>query len=226
VTGHTKVAAQAGEKTELVSQKMTVTKIPVDAKTYGGYVNVSRQDVDWSQPSIMDLLINDLAAQYSIETEHATAQDLLGVAVTGPTIPATPSAEEIAGAFWAAAGQVYNATYGQGRLISITGTDMLGLLGPMFPPVNPSNAQSAGFSASGFGEGAAGAVAGIPVYVSSEMPPQSLIVMSTAAAEVYEDRIGALQVVEPSVLGIQLAYAGYFANLTIQPEGIVKVTAG
>jgi hypothetical protein len=62
------------------------------------------------------------------------------------------------------------------------------------------------------------------VYVTLDMPADTMIVMSTAAAEVYEDRIGALQVVEPSVLGIQVAYAGYFANLTLQPEGIVKVT--
>ena len=41
------------------------------ANTYGGYVNVSRQDIDWSTPSIMDLVITDLAAQYGIVTEAA-----------------------------------------------------------------------------------------------------------------------------------------------------------
>ena len=224
VTSHTRVAAQTAEKTELVSQKMTISKIPVSPKTYGGYVNVSRQDVDWTVPAIMDIVINDLAAQYAIETENATAVDLVAAGVAGPTLPTgTPTPEEIAGAFWAAAGQVYNATYGAGRVIAICGTDMLALLGPLFPPVNPSNAQSAGFAASGFGTGPAGFVAGIPVYVSSEMAAGTLIVMSTAAAEVYEDRIGALQVVAPAALGVQVAYAGYYANLTLQPEGIVKV---
>jgi hypothetical protein len=48
--------------------------------------------------------------------------------------------------------------------------------------------------------------------------------MSTAAAEVYEDRIGSLSVVEPSVLGVQVAYAGLFSPLTIEPLGIIKVT--
>jgi hypothetical protein len=33
-----------------------------------------------------------------------------------------------------------------------------------------------------------------------------------------------LQVVEPSVLGIQVAYAGYFADLVIDPLGIIKIT--
>jgi hypothetical protein len=48
-------------------------------------------------------------------------------------------------------------------------------------------------------------------------------VFSSAAAEVYEDRIGSLQVVEPSVLGLQVAYAGYFTPMTIEGPGIVKI---
>ena len=223
VTSHTLVQPQTAEKTELASQKLTVSKIPVTPKTYGGYVNVSRQDADWTQPQIMDIVIGDLAAQYAIETETATAQDLTGVAQVGPVLPATPAQADIAGAFWAAAASVYNATYGQGRLIAVTGPDTLGLLGPLFPPINPMNSQSAGLSAEGFTTGAVGSIAGIPVYVSARMAAKTILVLSTAAAEVYEDRIGSLQVVEPSVLGIQVAYAGYFANITIQPEGIIRI---
>ena len=153
ITQHTRVSAQSAEKTELVSQKLVIGKVPVNAKTYGGYVNVSRQDVDWTQPGIMDIVINDLAAAYAIETENATAVDLVAASTAGPTLPASPTPEDIAGVFWTAAGAVYEATKGQGRLISVTGTDMLGLLGPVFPPINPTNAQSAGFSASGSGPG-------------------------------------------------------------------------
>ena len=55
VTQHTSVAVQSAEKAELVSQKMTITKLTGTAATYGGYVNVSRQDVDFTTPGIMDL---------------------------------------------------------------------------------------------------------------------------------------------------------------------------
>src|SRR5262245_19089470 len=54
VTQHTNVASQSAEKAELVSQKMTISKIAATAATYGGYVNVSRQNVDFTQPGIMD----------------------------------------------------------------------------------------------------------------------------------------------------------------------------
>ena len=50
-----------------------------------------------------------------------------------------------------------------------------------------------------------------------------MIVVVTAAVEVYEDRIGALQVVEPSVLGVQVAYAGHFTPLVIEPAGIIEI---
>ena len=47
--------------------------------------------------------------------------------------------------------------------------------------------------------------------------------MSSAAVEVYEDRIGSLQVVEPSVLGVQVAYAGYYTWWLNAPGGVVKI---
>jgi HK97 family phage major capsid protein len=77
VTQHTQVAKQTGEKTELASRKMLLGKIPIVADTYGGYVNVSRQNVDWTQPQILDIVINDLAGQYAIETENAAVDFFL-----------------------------------------------------------------------------------------------------------------------------------------------------
>jgi len=223
VTQHTSVGKQTAEKTELPSQKMVIGKIPVNAETFGGYVNVSRQNIDWTQPQIMDLIINDLASQYSIETEQETATDLVGAATAGPTLPATPTSADVAAALWGAAGTVFAAMQGQGGLLLAVSPDMLGLIGPLFAPINPQNAQSTGFNAGSFGSGAMGAISGIQVVMSAQLPPDTILVISTAAVEVYEDRIGSLQVVEPSVLGVQVAYAGYFADLILEPAGIVSI---
>jgi HK97 family phage major capsid protein len=225
ITQHTAVAAQSAEKAELTSQKMTIGKLTVTPVTLGGYVNVSRQDIDWTQPSVMDIVISDLAAQYAILTEKTAVQAFYAGGTAGPTIPATPDAAAVAGALWTAAASVYTATKGQGRLIAAASPDVLGIIGPLFAPVNPTNAQSTGFSAADFGQGVMGNVAGITVVVTSGFAAaKSLMVLSTAAAEVYEDRIGSLQVVEPSVLGVQVAYAGYFADLIVDAGGIIKVT--
>jgi HK97 family phage major capsid protein len=230
VTVHTSVAAQGAEKSELVSQAMTITKMNVSPATYGGYVNVSRQLIDYGTvggASAMDIVIQDLAAQYAILTEATAVQAFYAGGTTGTvTIGSTPSADNVAAAFWGAAGQVYAATKGQGRLIAAASPDVLGSLGGLFAPINPIDAQSSGFTAGTFGLGAMGAIGGIPVYVTGGFgtATKRLMVMSTAAGEVYEDRIGPLSVVEPSVLGVQVAYAGNFADVIIEAGGIVKVT--
>jgi hypothetical protein len=74
--------AAADEKSELVSQKMTITRLDGNAVTYGGYVNVSRQNIDFSSPVRLDAIVNDLAAQYAIQTEAAVGASLVASANT------------------------------------------------------------------------------------------------------------------------------------------------
>jgi HK97 family phage major capsid protein len=236
VTQHVTVGVQgsagaaADEKAELSSQKMTITRLTGNAVTYGGYVNVSRQNIDFSSPQMFDAIVNDLAAQYAIQTEAA-----LGVALIAGTnnvelttaSGGTPTAAELTTALWTAVGNVYAATKGQGRVVMVVQPAKLGNWGSLFAPVNPQNAQSTGFNAADFGQGLIGAVSGIPVYVSSGLvsaPATTFgIVMSTAAVEVYEQRVGALQVTEPSVLGVQVAYAGYFTPMTVEAGGVQEI---
>jgi len=224
VTQHTATAGQVGEKTELTSQKMVIGKLPVSASTYGGYVNVSRQDIDWTQPAIMDLIINDLAGQYALDTENHVCTNLTTAAPAGPTLPTgAPTAAQVTAALWGAAATVIPATGGQGSILAVAPPELMAILGPLFPSVGPTNAQSTGFSVAAMASGLAGSIAGIPVYVSNGMAADTILVLSSAAAEAYEDRIGPLQIAEPSVLGVQVAYAGYFAALVIEAAGMSKI---
>ena len=225
VTQHTNVAVQpTGEKNELVSQKMTISKQTVTANTYGGYVNVSRQDIDWSTPSIMDIVINDLAGKYGVVTEAALCAAALAGSTAGTTIPTgAATVAQLSGALWSAASTIYTATAGNGRLGFFIAPDMLGLWAPLFAPVNPTNAISTGFEAANFGTGLMGSISGIPVYMDAGLAAGGMLVISSSALEVYEDRIGSLQVVEPSVLGVQVAYAGYYTWLIVDAGGIVKI---
>lgn len=234
VTVHTSVGAQGSagaagdEKSELVSQAMTITRLNATAVTYGGYVNVSRQNLDFSQPSILDIIINDLAAQYAIETEAATADALATTQTSATTYTAGSTVAEsqynASLAVWEAAGVVFTTTKGQGRLVLACSPDVLGTFGPLFAPVNPQNAFGAGFNANAFGTGAAGTMSGVQVVCSAGLGVGEAFLYSTAAIEVYEQRVGSLQVTEPSVLGLQVAYAGYFTPLIIDDGGIVPIT--
>ena len=157
VTQHTSVAPQpVGEKNELVSQKMTITKTAVTANTYGGYVNVSRQDIDWSTPSIMDLVISDLAGEYGVVTEAALGAALLAGATAGTIIPTGPATtDELAGALWAATAAVYGTTKGQGRVAFFVSPGHARALGPAVRPGEP-------------GHGAVGRVPGVRLRLRAD----------------------------------------------------------
>jgi HK97 family phage major capsid protein len=235
VTQRTLVAAQgsagaaADEKSELSSQKMTISRLTGQAVTYGGYVNVSRQDLDFSQPLMMDVVVNDLAAQYAIQTEAAlgtlVAAQANNVELTGAGAAALV-ATSFTEALWNAVAAVYAAVKGVGRVALVVPPARLGNWGQLFAPVNPQNAQSPGFNAADFGSGVVGSISGIPVICSPSYPVVANhygAVISTAAVEVYEQRVGALQVTEPSVLGVQVAYAGYFTPMLIETAGVQRI---
>jgi HK97 family phage major capsid protein len=224
VTQHTTIATQSAEKAELASQKMTITKLTATAVTYGGYVNVSRQDIDFTSPGIMDTVVTDLAGVYAVQTEAAAFTAFDAAAQAGVTIPTgAATAAAVMTSLWDAVSKIYTASKGAGQVFAITGPDMLPILGPVFPPYNPMNAYSPGLAAGDFGTGLVGALSGVPLYVSAGCGTLRILVFSTAGAEVYEDRIGSLSVIEPSVLGVQVAYAGYFTPMVIDGNSIVKI---
>jgi hypothetical protein len=203
VSQHTAVAVQgsagaaADEKLELTSQKMTITDLDGSAVTLGGYVNVSRQTIDFGPG--LDFVIDDLAAQYAILTESKTADAIQATATAAVGYGATPTADTVAAAIWEAVGTVYGVTKGRGRVFLALAPGALGVFGPLFAPVNPQNAQSTGFSAVDFGQGVLGNISGLPVVVSSGLASSEAFVLSTALIELFEQRVGTLQVTEPTV---------------------------
>ena len=231
VTQHTSVDVQgaagaaADEKAELVSQKMTITRLTANAVTYGGYVNVSRQNIDFSNGQIMDIIIRDLAAQYAIQTEAALGTELDASTATAVGYGASPTADTVRGALWAAAADIYGVTKGQGRLVLAVAPDRLETFGPLFPPIWGVTEDGEGLRAGNFGSGGVGGISGIQTVMSAGLASGKAFLFSTAAVEVFEQRVGTLQVTEPSVMGVQVAYAGYFTPLTIDDGGIIELTA-
>ncbi|GJJ22289.1 phage major capsid protein [Mycolicibacterium mageritense] len=237
VTAHTTVGKQgtngaaADEKSELVSQKMTITRLDASAVTYGGYVNVSRQNIDFSNPSAFDAIVNDLSVQYAIQTESAAGAALLATTneVELATASAgTPSADELVGGLWSAVAAVYNATKGAGSLVLVVDPSKLPVWGKAFSSYTMNqDGRASGMSiTSAFGQGFVGNIQGVPVLVSAGLGGASTdygVLLSSAAIEVYEERIGTLQVTEPSVLGVQVAYAGYFTPMVVESGGIQRI---
>jgi HK97 family phage major capsid protein len=224
VTQHTLVGAQSAEKAEMSSRKMTITKTSITAPLYGGYVNVSKQDIRRTSPQILDMIINDLAGQYAIETEDACGTDLVAGGTTATTpLPLTPDATEINATLWAAVAQSYTATQGQGGLLLVVSPDQMATFGPLFVPVNPQNAASTGFNAGSFGSGVMGSISGIPVVMSPPLAAGTRLLVNTSAVKLFEARYGAMQVNEPSVWGVQVGYAGEFETVIAEAGGVIVI---
>lgn len=211
------------EKSELTSQKMVIQRKTVTAKTYGGYVNVSRQAIDFSNPSALDLVVNGLGQQYAIETEAAVGDALASTNTAAVSYGAVPTANLVAAAVWDAVATCYSVTKGQGRVILAVAPDVLATFGPLFPPVSPETAQSPGFEAGRFNQGLMGTIGAVPTVMSAGLGAGEAYVFSTAALELFEQRVGTLQVVEPSVFGLQVAYAGYFSTLVVDDAAIIPL---
>lgn len=220
----TGVGPQGNQKDELVSQAFTLSSDNVDLTTLGGYVNVARQVIDWGVAS-MDVIVNQLAARYSYATERAAVTNMQ-LSTSEVTLAAGANAEAVIKAIYEAAGIVFTQTgqlpttlaagpLGWARLGSLTSTGGV----PTFPFLNPMNAQGQMGGPTTF----AGNPVGLNLVVTPGIIDDTFWVLNGLGLEIYEQVVGQLSVVEPSVLGVQVAYAGYVGFYRPAANGAVHV---
>ena len=215
---------QVAQKDELASRKFDITSDNVDLSTLGGYVNVARQVLDWGVAS-MDTIVRQLAARYSYATERAAVAEM-GESTGHVPLPADADSATVIAAIYEAAALVFEAT-GQLPTSVVAGPKGWARLGALsdaagrqiFPFMSPANAA---------GQQSADSFVGNPVGLSLVVTPgivdDTFWVLNGYALEVYEQLIGQLSVVEPSVLGIQVAYAGYVGMYRPAPNGAIHLS--
>jgi len=225
ITQSTIAGPQSAEKAELPSRNMTVDPITVTKSTYGGTINLSWQDRDWTDPAIMDLLVSDMAASYFQETDKAFCVYFAG-AITATQALASADGEGLVGAIYAATATIFGATNGMPDTLWVA-PDVWGSIGSLhdssgrqlFPTVNPSNALGTISPTS-----MSGSVAGMRLVVDKHLPAGTAILGDSTYVETYETIGGQVSVIEPSVLGTQMAFYGYIAWLVLEPAAFVKIT--
>lgn len=225
ITQSVGVAKQSAEKAEVEDGQFKVGSVDFTKDTYGGWTNVSRQDIDWTSPGVWDALMTDFVEQYGLVTENAAA-DAFATAVTAVTNtdavdPLNPTMDEWILGLYEAAALSYA---GSGRLPDAiwTSLDQWVKLGTKIDQLKSStNGTGGGDSALGSFQGN---LLSIPRIVVPSLASGTVIVGVKSRTEVYEDRIGFLTAVQPKVLGVELAYGGYMASGTLKPAAFAKVT--
>jgi HK97 family phage prohead protease len=227
VTTHVSMAAQSGENAALQSGTYVVTDNQVTKGTYGGYVNLSLQDESWSDPAVVQLILDDMARIYANTTDNVAADNLLsGQTQTRVlTDPASPS--EWVTDIFAAAQTILTNSNGNLPTHLFLAPNMWASLGlltdttgrPLFPQVGPMNA---------FGTiqaNSADAVAfGLRIVVDRNFAADTVIVGDPSGFEIFEQQRGALTLESPSTLSRVLSFHGYFATLMIDPTKFVSLT--
>lgn len=219
------VGPQANQKDELVSQKFGFDSDVVNLSTLGGYVNLARQVVDWGIASVQNV-VDQLAARYAYATERAAFDELNNSTGHEPLAAGASSADTIKAIYSAAA--AYYTANGEMPTTLLSGPQGWAMLGSLsdsagrqvLPFLSPANAAGQ-MSANSF----AGNPVGLGLVVTPAITTTDLWLFGPAGLEVYEQIVGQLSVVEPSVLGVQISYSGYFGAFRPNPDGAIRIGA-
>lgn len=228
VTGHTKTGEQTEEKAELISSDLKIEGIPFTKHTFGGYVNVSRQDIDWTSPSAWDAVVSDLQMVYGVDTEDWAATQF-ATSITQTQSVATDTLTDWVKALYQGA---VKAMTGNGtkrasslRLVNAiwTSVDMWASLGTLLTLANVTAATNENPGLSKM-TGFEGSILDIPRIMVPGLPAGTVVLGRTNLVEFYEERIGLLQAVEPKVFGVGISYGGYAATGALDKTGFCKLT--
>ena len=227
VTTHTSMAVQSAENAAVQSGTFVVSSNQVTKGTYGGYVNISMQDLEWTDPAILSLILDDMSKIYANTTDNVAADALLAgqtqtAVLTDPTSPA-----EWVSDIYTAASTILTNSNGNLPTHLFLAPNMYAALGklvdtagrPLFPEVGPMNAFGTA-SAQSF----QGRAFGLITVVDRNFATDTCIVGDPSGFEIFEQQKGALSLEQPSTLSRTLSWHGYFATLMIDPTKFVSLT--
>lgn len=225
VTQRPTVGTQTNENDTLSSQAMIVGEVSVTAITAGGYVDLSEQDVDFTDPSALTLVLEQLGKAYARHTETiATAALVAGVTEQDQIIDWT-SADEVITAIFDSQNKIVGSTgynpdhiflspdrYKDLAVLQSTAGDFI------FPSLNPMNA---------FGSlGAAsldGGAANLRLIVSPQFAAKTFIVGRADGIRLFENQKGAIRVDLPGTLTTRVAWRGYFGTAFLDANSYVAL---
>jgi phage head maturation protease len=229
VTTHTSIGNQATENTALTQGTFVVTDNQVTKGTYGGYVTLSEQSIDWSTPEIIGLVLDDMGRIYANATDNVAADNLKTGATVTSNFTAASSTDPSYWSGWisSAAQTILSGSNGNLPTHLFVSPDWWGtLMGlsdtadrPLFPQIGPMNAFG------NLGPAQVNGVAfGLQVVVDRNFAADTVIIGDATGYEIFEQQKGAISIDVPSTLSRTIAFRGYLATLMIDSSKFVKAS--
>jgi hypothetical protein len=233
ITTHTSVAAQANELGAASATTMVIASNSVSKTTLAGQVTLSVQDIDFTSPAAMGLILNDLMGEAMIASDNLAADNLLTAATSSGVWDGTP--EDLLKSVYDAANDVASGRNWMPTHMFVS-VDVWAQLGqlvdsskrPLFPFIGAGLTGQNALGASSAGSWN-GTPMGLQLVVDSNFAAKTMIITRVGqgqgdAYEYYESIRGLMSVEVPSVLGRTMSYHLYASTFAAIPGMIRKIT--
>ena len=232
ITTHTSAATQT-EGSAVSATTMVIASNTVTKTTVAGQVTMTRQDMDFTDPAAMQLVLNDLAGEYLISTDNIAADNLVsGKTASGSTwtVTAGDPTSLINSLYDAAREIAEDSNYFPTHLC--VSPDVWEKLGSQ---LDSNKRPVLGYVTDGVvGQNSLGKVGGLgyntmnvmglSLVVDNNFANGTMLVVYAPGFEIYEAQQGILSVDVPSTLSRTFSYYGYFATFVAKSsfiQGIV-----
>jgi HK97 family phage prohead protease len=220
-TTHTSVAAQSAELDPVSATTPVIAANVVSKQTVAGGVTLSIQDVEFTNPAAMDIIVRDLVGQYMLKTDDILADAITNAAsASGSTWTVTANdPSTLIAAMYDAAGDILTASNFLPDTMFVS-VDVWKKLGGQLDgdkrPVFPYTATAGLMGVNGMGS-ANITVAntfnpfGLNLVADRNFATGTLYVAKRDAIEFYEQVRGIMSVEVPGTLARTMSYYGYVA---------------
>ena len=233
ITTHTDVGTQSTELTAVTARTMVIASNSVAKTTLAGQVTLSQQDIDFTNPAAMQLILNDLMGEYMITSDNFAADNLLAAAnssgvwdgtVTDLLKSVYDAANDISsGRNWLPTHMFVSVdVWSQlGQLIGTDGRAIFPLIANGLSGMNALGSQNA---ASWNGN-----PLGLQLVVDSNFAAKTMVITRVGqgqgdAFEFYESIRGLMSVENPGLLGRTMSFHGYVSTFAAIGGMIRKIT--
>ena len=233
-TTHTSVGAQSPELSAVSATTPVIASNVISKTTVAGQVTLSVQDVDFTSPAAMEIILRDLAGQYLLKTDDIAADAIVsGGAASGATWTVTANdPSTLISSIYTAAYNILLATNFLPDHIFVApgvwqalGAQLDADKRPVFPYVGAAGLMGVN------GMGAANVTVantfnpfGLNLVADRNFAAGTMVVARGAAIEFYEQVRGLMSVEVPGTLGRTFSYYGYVAAFIADDTQVQKIT--
>ena len=234
ITTHTSVAAQANELAAASATTMVIASNSVSKTTLAGQVTLSIQDVDFTDPASLQIILNDLVGEYMLASDNVAADAITaGAAASGATwTVSSTDPSSLFNALYTAAYNILTETnflpdhlFVDPNVWLYLGKQLDGDKRPVFPYVGAAGLM--GMNAAGTSNITQMNTFnpfGLSLVADKNFAASTMVVARAQAIEFYEQIRGLMSVELPSTLGRNFSYAGYVSTFIADSTQVQKIT--